>query len=100
MPNWCSTSLEIETGTEMLAKKVSDKIESWCHECGVENGFGDSWLGNIAVNSNAFPKYSDVSCRGTLEDVWAEGTKVHCIVYSAWVPQLGADHRCRQAPHE
>lgn len=85
MPNWCSTSLEIETGTEMLAKKVSDKIESWCHECGVENGFGDSWLGNIAVNSNAFPKYSDVSCRGTLEDVWAEGTKVHCIVYSAWV---------------
>ena len=83
MPNWCSTSLEIETGTERLAKKVSDKIESWCHECGVENGFGDSWLGNIAVNSNAFPKYSDVSCRGTLEDVWAEGTKVHCIVYSA-----------------
>lgn len=59
MPNWCSTSLEIETGTERLAKKVSDKIESWCHECGVENGFGDSWLGNIAVNSNAFPKYSD-----------------------------------------
>lgn len=56
MPNWCSTSLEIETGTERLAKKVSDKIESWCHECGVENGFGDSWLGNIAVNSNAFPK--------------------------------------------
>ena len=73
-----------------MAKKVSDKIESWCHECGVENGFGDNWLGNIAVNSNAFPKYSDVSCRGTLEDVWAEGTKVHCIVYSAWVPQLGA----------
>lgn len=68
MPNWCSTSLEIETGTERLAKKVSDKIESWCHECGVENGFGDNWLGNIAVNSNAFPKYSDVSCRGTLED--------------------------------
>ena len=90
MPNWCSTSLEIETGTERLAKKVSDKIESWCHECGVENGFGDSWLGNIAVNSNAFPEYSDVSCRGTLEDVWAEGTKVHCIVYSAWAPQLGA----------
>ena len=71
MPNWCSTSLEIETGTERLAKKVSDKIESWCHECGVENGFGDSWLGNIAVNSNAFPKYSDVrKIGGIIHVVW------------------------------
>ena len=90
MPNWCSTFLEIETGNERLAEQVSDKIASWCHECGVENGFGDSWLGNVAVKSNEFSKYSDVSCRGTLEDVYAKGTKVHCVVESAWTPQLGA----------
>lgn len=51
MPNWCSTTITINSSSEQKAKELYELLDEWTTTPCIENGFGNSWLGNIVQRS-------------------------------------------------
>lgn len=93
MPNWCSTALTITADSAKDAETIENLINFWQKPCGVENGFGDSWLGNVLVNSGlqkkeAFESEDVIPCRGMIHCVSRAGEQVYVDMDTAWKPML------------
>ena len=68
MPNWCSTKYVAFTDCEDKSelKRLHDNLTSAMQTPSVvENGFGEGWLGDIALKHGL--NWEDIPCRGTIE---------------------------------
>ena len=96
MPNWCFTNIAINTDSEETAQAIYDKLENeWLKAPEGEpiSGFGNDWLGCLAVNSGVIASYDDIdespiACRGEVEDVTLDGESVYMITSTAWGPMI------------
>lgn len=99
MPNWCATRIRI-TGKEQDLRDLQTKLESWTKP-NHENGFGEWWLGNLVLNSGVGTvdqnKESDLTCRGSVEnvmmkdgDLWIETTTAYIPMMEIWQKILAA----------
>lgn len=101
MPNWCFTNIAINTDNEETAKAIYDKLENeWLKAPEGEpvSGFGNEWLGCLAVNSGVIDSYdgineSPIACRGEVEDVTLDGESVYMITSTAWGPMIEPIYR-------
>lgn len=101
MPNWCFTNIAINTDSEETAKAIYDKLENeWLKAPEGEpvSGFGNDWLGCLAVNSGVIDSYDDIdesliACRGEVEDVTLDGESVYMITSTAWGPMIEPIYR-------
>lgn len=101
MPNWCFTNIAINTDSEETAKAIYDKLENeWLKAPEGEpvSGFGNDWLGCLAVNSGVIASYdnideSPIACRGEVEDVTLDGESVYMITSTAWGPMIEPIYR-------
>lgn len=101
MPNWCFTNIAINTDSEETAKAIYDKFENeWLKAPEGEpvSGFGNDWLGCLAVNSGVIDSYDDVdespiACRGSVEDVALDVVSVNLVTSTAWGPMLEPIYR-------
>ena len=50
MPNWCSSNVRIEFNSRGDVQRFLDLFGQWKRDA-MENGFGEGWLGNVALNS-------------------------------------------------
>ncbi len=91
MPNWCYTSISIESDNKDGVKPLYDNILKWQEEgTKIENSWGNDWLGLLVekglgvdpVNSNEY------SCRGQFYDLQInqDGTQITCGAETAWGP--------------
>lgn len=70
MPNWCFTNITM-TGQIEKVQFLHDKIKEWTSKDYAQNGFGNSWLGNIVLGSGIaseedIDKRDNPRCRGTI----------------------------------
>lgn len=101
MPNWCFTNIAINTDSEETAKAIYDKLENeWLKAPEGEpvSGFGNDWLGCLAVNSGVIASYDDIdespiACRGEVEDVTLDGESVYLVTSTAWGPMIEPIYR-------
>lgn len=101
MPNWCFTNIAINADSEEAAKTIYDKLENeWLKAPEGEpvSGFGNDWLGCLAVNSGVIDSYdnvdeSPIACRGEVEDVTLDGESVYMITSTAWGPMIEPIYR-------
>lgn len=63
MPNWCWTNVIID-GPKKEIKHLNNLLFKWTSTCNIENGFGNTWLGNIAEKAGL--NWEQVSCRGSI----------------------------------
>lgn len=98
MPNWCYTQINFH-GNKTEIEDFNKKIKEWTSTCGLENGFGHNWLGNILHhvglgdcidNSDANVR---IRCRGSVEYVSEvecedDDAMFHIEVESAWSPMI------------
>lgn len=78
MPNWCYTSYWFK-GKSKDVKSFHDNLVEWTSKPNVDNGFGNSWLGNVLAGAGLHnrldicpnvPKAKIIRCRGQiLEDI-------------------------------
>lgn len=96
MPNWCYTRITFKHNTEQEAKRFMDLVLSWKKDAAV-NGFGEGWLGNIAINSGVGDFHggnitdkngNDLFCRGSLNFEELNGNYVEISEDSAWEPAM------------
>lgn len=91
MPNWCYTSISIESDNKDGVKPLYDNILKWQEEgTKIENSWGNDWLGLLVekglevdpVNSNEY------SCRGQFYDLQIsnDGKQLSCGTETAWGP--------------
>lgn len=91
MPNWCYTSISIESDKENGVKPLYDKIVEWQKEgTKIKNSWDNNWLGLLVekglgvdpVKSNEYP------CRGQFYDLQInqDGTQMTCGTETAWGP--------------
>lgn len=89
MPNWCYTQIKIK---DKNVETFYKKIEEWTSHNYCENGFGNTWLGNIVGNSGIDNMDSgdfSVSCRGSITDMFMENEDTLAIcTETAWSPAL------------
>lgn len=95
MPNWCSTSYYFQFESEKKAQEFFDLVNSWLNEV-VKSDFGESWLGNVVLNSKisqlktSSDKSFDIepyySCRGWVVDSDLCGCEVSIYTETAWCP--------------
>lgn len=101
MPNWCFTNIAINTDSEETAQAIYDKLENeWLKAPEGEpvSGFGDDWLGCLAVNSGVIASYDDIdespiACRGDVEYLALDSESVHMLTSTAWGPMLEPIYR-------
>ena len=70
MPNWCFTDIKM-TGEKEKVQFLHDKIEEWTSKDYMQNGFGNTWLGNIVLGSGIateedIDKHDAPRCRGSI----------------------------------
>ena len=70
MPNWCFTDIKM-TGEKEKVQFLHDKIEEWTSKNYMQNGFGNTWLGNIVLGSGIateedIDKHDAPRCRGSI----------------------------------
>lgn len=82
MPNWCSSNVRITFKERKDAERFERLFGEWTKDA-MKNGFGEGWLGNIALNSGV-GFWKDVDC------VDAEGNRLF-VRGSAWIN--GTDDR-------
>ena len=93
MPNWCMTNYCF-TGNAHHIKKFHDALKEWTSKPGMENGFGDNWLGNILYHAglgdliNCDDNSKRLRCRGTLYDLDYEygNDYFYLTTETAWCP--------------
>ncbi len=86
MPNWCSTDITIHGEPEEI-KTLWYHLQAATSKSFVENGFGDTWLGNIVEYLGK--SFRDVNCRGSICDMEMSGDSIICISQEdAWSPKL------------
>lgn len=92
MANWCSTKIRFygDKSSDLLSK-----IKEYTSENFKENGFGNSWLGNVMegfgynVDSEETPR-----CRGSITDICDESEDGFTIyTETAWVPMTKMWHK-------
>lgn len=98
MPNWCSTNVIIRHNDKKSLEGLYNKIKEWTSKDYYENGFGNSWLGNIVGNSgiaewdekgNGFYNADGefISCRGLITSCDCHG-EINIWQDDAWSPNL------------
>lgn len=91
MPNWCFTEVEIE-GPEKEIVYLRNLLVNWMStESDIPNGFGKTWLGNIARKAGL--DWEKVPCRGAIgyfDEKILEGFNGNKAIYfdveTAWIP--------------
>lgn len=73
MPNWCFTNIAM-TGQIEKVQFLHDKIKEWTSKDYMQNGFGNTWLGNIVLGSGIateedIDKRDTPRCRGVIVDL-------------------------------
>lgn len=63
MPNWCATDITIH-GKDNEITSLWQHLQKATERSVVENGFGDTWLGNIVEYTGN--SWKDYSCRGSI----------------------------------
>ena len=85
MPNWCFSSYVIEGRKKELQslhskmKRLEKRKKSL-----VENGFGKTWLGNLATRLGG--DWQEVYCRGSWSDLDWNGAILRFNTETAWGP--------------
>lgn len=73
MPDWCLTTIKF-TGNITDITNLHDRIEEYTSKNFIENGFGETWLGNIVIGFE-IGKPEDVDkeiwprCRGSITNI-------------------------------
>ncbi len=71
MPNWCESKFafvvdDLKNKSEL--KRLYDNLSKACNtHCPEENGFGDSWLGHVAIIHNI--PWKSIRCRGYISHI-------------------------------
>lgn len=90
MPNWCLNDITFYTNNNNLKelKKLHKNISCILNSTSkIENGFGNSWLGNIAEFHNI--SYKEVPSRGlvsSINEIDIETSSFRITTETAWVP--------------
>ena len=67
MPNWCSTRIEVVNPDSEILRNLETEFNNAFNMNKFENGFGNTWLGNILGYLGYSEKdvmKGDVHCRG------------------------------------
>ena len=92
MPNWCFTEIKIYHNNKNELKTFYELIQKWTSTNYMKNGFGLQWLGNIVGNSGIGTinkgQNTDLSCRGTLNDIELNEDYIYLSTDTAWEPML------------
>ena len=93
MPNWCWTDCTIVCKSNKDRNIILDELDKVKQDEGIENGFGNLWLGNLLYHIG-YPKEDicngDVcECRGEIEYFdESKDKEVQLGIESAWEPML------------
>lgn len=95
MPNWCSSNLTLTAKPEDL-DKIENALNSALSKRVLPDEpqyFDNTWLGNLLAYtgmSREEVEKTDISCRGTIDDVSRYEDSIVLYISSAWSPQFGA----------
>lgn len=86
MSDWCSSEIYINHNNKNgELKRLKDLIEEWAGCITEENHFVSSPLSNVVFNSGIG---TDLSYKGTIENIDLYSDQLHISTETAWVPML------------
>lgn len=92
MPNWCSTTITINSDNEIELKNLYEKLKLWTSKDYMKNGFGHSWLGNVVLGAEIgtvdTDAKTDVRCRGNIVYMDYQNSQIVIETETAWAPML------------
>lgn len=96
MPNWCNSRFAIiaDNNSKKELKRLYDNLNNTMNsKCPQENGFGNEWLGHVAID-NELP-WNRLCCRGRILDIDNKITQLNenkdyfiVTTETAWTPPV------------
>ena len=87
MPNWCTTTYAF-TGEPDALKRFRIDLQNYTSKNYHENGFGETWLGNVLAGYDLYPSEGQdcFSYRGNIAEIdWRNGV-LYVTTHTAWSP--------------
>ena len=91
MPNWCSTDIIISNRNPDVICNLKSEFDKVFQQERIENGFGETWLGNILAYLGYDEKeifFGKIKCRGQVTYIEIRDDALHISTKTAWVPMF------------